>query len=116
MTAERDLQREEDERITRVLEELPAVGVPKDFAARVMAQLPERKFARVPADAWNVRRTHYGRNAMLLFAALLCALLVAGAVMRGDGRAWQLAEALALLQLVAIVLWWGLGWRTRSTV
>ena len=39
----------EDDRITRALEQAPAVTVPADFADRVMAQLPEQKVARVPA-------------------------------------------------------------------
>lgn len=113
MTPEKDLQRVEEDRITRALEQAPAVAVPTEFAARVMARLPERKVARVPADGFFVRRTHYGRNALLAGAALLlCCLLVAGALGHGGGIAWQLAEWTALVQLGGIALWCGLAWRT----
>jgi hypothetical protein len=113
MTPERDLQRVEDDRITHVLEPAPAVMVPRDFAARVMAQLPERKVARIRvASGLLVRRTHYGRNAMLAGAMLLCCLLVAaGAVGHGGGTAWQLMEWTAMTQLAGIALWFGLAWR-----
>ena len=119
MTAERDLQREEDDRITRALEQAPAVTVPVEFAARVMAQLPERKVAR--AYDWSglfVRRTHYGRNAMLAAAAVLCCLLVvAGLASRGSSDAvWRITEWIVLAQLAGIALWWGLAWRTRASL
>jgi hypothetical protein len=110
MTPEKDLQRVEEDRITHALEQPPEVTVPADFAARMMAQLPERKAARVPAAGWFVRRTHYGRNAMLAGAGLLCCLLMVAAVGHG-GTAWQLAEWIALLQLAGIALWYGLAWR-----
>ena len=74
-----------EDRITRALEQAPAVTVPADFAARVMAQLPERKVARVPAG-FEVHRTHYGRNAMLVGAALLCCLLLVGRSRRREMR------------------------------
>jgi hypothetical protein len=113
MTPERDLQRVEEERIVRVLEQAPAVTVPAEFAARVMAQLPERKVTRVPAEhGLFVRRTHYGRNAMIAGAAVLCCLLMAAAMRHGGGTAWQLAEWTALVQLGGIGLWCGLAWRT----
>lgn len=116
MTPERDLQREEDDRITRVLEQAPTVTVAADFAARVMMQLPERKVARMPkVGGLFVRHTHYGRNAMLLGAAVLCCLLVAAAGHAGDER-WRLMEWTALTQLAGIALWGGLAWRTRDSV
>lgn len=105
----------EEGRITRVLEQAPAVTVPADFAARVMAQLPERKAARVRAG-FEMRRTHYGRNAMLAGAALLCCLLMAGAIASKGGAAWWLAEWTALAQLAGITLWCGLAWRTRASI
>jgi hypothetical protein len=104
-------ERHEEERIVRALEQAPAVTVPAEFVARVMAQVPERKVARVPTG-WFVRRTHYGRNAMLMGAVVLCCLLVAGAAGHGAGIAWQLAEWTALAQLAGIALWCGLAWRT----
>jgi hypothetical protein len=114
MTPEKDLQRVEEDRITRVLEEAPAVTVPADFAARVMAQLPERKVGRVPE--WSglfIRRTHYGRNAMLAGAAVLCCLLVVAAIASNHGGvAWQATEWVVLAQLAGIALWCGLAWRT----
>ena len=113
MTPERNLQREEEDRITHALEQPPAVTVPADFAARVMAQLPERKVGRVPE--WSgafIRRTHYGRNAMLAGAAVLCCLLVVAAMASHHGSiAWQAAEWLVLAQLAGIALWCGLAWR-----
>jgi hypothetical protein len=116
MTPERNLQREEEDRITRALEQAPAVAVPAEFAARVMAQLPERKVAR--ASEWSgmfVRRTHYGRNAMLAGAAVLCCLLVvAAAASNHGGVAWEAIEWMVLAQLAGIALWWGLAWRTRD--
>jgi hypothetical protein len=116
MTPERDLQRMEEDRITQALEQAPAVMVPADFAARVMMQLPERKVARVPE--WRgvfVRRTHYGRNAMLAGAALLCCLLlVTGVASHGGEIAWRLAEWMALTQLAGIALWYGLARPSRQ--
>jgi hypothetical protein len=106
----------EEDRITHALEQAPAVAVPAEFMARVMAQVPERKVARVPADGLFVRRTHYGRNAMLAGAALLCCLLVAGVVASNGGRAWWLAEWTALAQLAGIALWCGLAWRVRASM
>lgn len=118
MTPEIDVQRAEEDRIARALEEAPAVVIPADFAARVMAQLPERKVARVPE--WRgllFRRTHYGRNAMLAGAALLCCLLVVtGVVGHSGGAVWQLAEWTALAQLAGIALWGGLAWRARASL
>jgi hypothetical protein len=111
MTPERDLQRVEEERIVRALEQAPAVTVPAEFAARVMAHVPERKVVRVPADGFFVRRTHYGRNAMLAGAVVLCCLLVA-AVASNGGTAWRVAEWTSLAQLAGIALWCGLAWRT----
>lgn len=115
MTPERDLQREKDDRITRALEQAPAVAVPTDFVARVIAQLPEKKIARIPeVSGLSVRQTHYGRNAMMLGAAVLCCLLLAAAASNG-GKAWQLTEWMALTQLAGIALWYGLAWRTRGS-
>ncbi len=114
MTPERDLQRMQEDRTTRALEQAPAVAVPAEFTARVMARLPERKVARVPADGLFVRRTHYGRNAMLAGAGLLCCLLVAGVVASNGSAAWRLAEWTALAQLAGIALWCGLAWRVRD--
>jgi len=115
MTPERDNERVEEERITRALEQAPSVQVPAGFAARVMAQLPERKVVRVPAGMF-VRRTHYGRNAMLTGAALLCCLLLAGAIVAKGDPMWRFAEWTALAQLAGIALWCGLAWRVRSSV
>jgi hypothetical protein len=115
MTPGRDMKRVEEDRITRALEQAPAVAVPADFAARVMAQLPERKVARVPAGLL-VRRTHYGRNAMLAGAALLCCLLLVGPIVSKGDAVWRLAEWTALAQLGGIALWCGLAWRTRTSV
>ena len=113
MTAERH----EEGRITRMLEQAPAVAVPADFSARVMERLPEPKVGRVTAGLGSfVRRTHYGRSAMLVGAVLLCCLLVAGAVASNGNAAWRLAEWTALAQLSGIALWYGLAWRTRSSV
>ncbi|HEX4580762.1 MAG TPA: hypothetical protein VH139_01815 [Acidobacteriaceae bacterium] len=106
----------DEERITRALERAPAVVVPADFAARVMARLPERKARPAPEAGWLPRRTHYGRNAMLAGAVLLCCLLVAGAVASHGDAAWRVAEWTALAQLAGIALWCGLAWRMRGSV
>lgn len=108
--------RHEEDRITRALEQAPAVAVPAEFMARVMARLPQRKVAPVPADGLLfVRRTHYGRNAMLAAAVLLCCLLLATAVPNG-AAGWRLAEWIALAQLAGIALWCGLAWRAGASV
>jgi hypothetical protein len=113
MTQEPNLQRMEEDRMTRALEQAPAVAVPADFAARLMVRLPERKAARVPVgNEWFVRRTHYGRNAMQAGAVLLCCLLVvAAAASNRGGVAWEMAEWIALTQLGGIALWRGLAGR-----
>ena len=113
MTPEKDLQRVEEDRITHVLEQGPAVTVPADFAARLMQKLPEPKAVRISARrGLFVRRTHYGRNALLAGAALLFCLLVAAAMGNGGGTARLLMEWMALTQLAGIALWWGLARRT----
>jgi hypothetical protein len=115
MTPERDLQRMEEDRITQALEQAPVVTVPAEFMARVMARLPERKEGRVSAG-FSMRRTHYGRNAMLAGAVLLCCLLVMTAVASNGATAWRLAGWTALAQLAGIALWCGLAWRTKASV
>jgi hypothetical protein len=112
---EMDLQRFEEDRLTRALERAPTVAVPADFAARVMARVPERKVARVPAG-WFMRRTHYGRNALLAAATLLCCVLMAAAVVSNGGVGWWLTEWTVLAQLAAIALWWGLARRARGSL
>ncbi len=106
----------EEERVTQALERAPAVAVPADFAARVMAQLPERKLRPAPEAGYFRQRTHYGRNALLAGVVLLCCLLVAAAVASRGDAAWRAAEWTALAQLAGIALWWGLTWRTRRLV
>jgi hypothetical protein len=53
---------------------------------------------------------------MLAGAALLCCLLLVGAIASKGDAAWRLAEWTALAQLAGITLWCGLAWRTRSSV
>jgi hypothetical protein len=101
-------ERDGEERITRVLEDAPAVTVPADFTTMVMARLPQRRTALYGVLLLR-RRTHYGRNAMLAGAVLLCGLLVFGAVTHQATAAWQLAEWIILAQLAGIVLWRGLA-------
>lgn len=100
-------ERDEEARITRVLDDAPAVTVPTEFTAAVMARLPQRTLARY--EVLLRQRTHYGRKAMLVGAVLLCCLLVFGAVTRQGTIAWQVAEWIILAQLAGIVLWRGLA-------
>src|SRR5690348_13293184 len=102
----------EEDRITRALENAPHVTVPADFAARVMARVPARQAAR--HGLLLRQRTHYGRNLMLGGAVLLCSLLVVVAVGGQPTAAWRLAEWTILAQLGGIGLWYGMARRTQA--
>jgi hypothetical protein len=105
-------QWDEEARITRALEDAPSVTVPADFAARVMARVPQRKPARY--DLLLRQRTHYGRNLMLGGAVLLCALLITVAIGGQSTATWRLAEWIILVQLAGIALWYGMARRTQA--
>jgi hypothetical protein len=105
-------QWDEEDRMTRALEDAPHVTVPADFAARVMARVPQRKATRYGLPLRQ--RTHYGRNLMVGGAVLLCALLVAVAVGGQTTAAVRVAEWTIFAQLAGIALWYGMARRTQA--
>jgi hypothetical protein len=87
-----------DQRIVRALEIAPETRIPADFAARVAAQLPERR----PV---SLTPTHYGKGAMLIgLGVILVALLILATQTRGHA-ALGLLESLLFAQFIALAVW-----------
>lgn len=86
-----------DQRIVRALEAAPEIQIPADFAARVTAQLPERR----PV---SLTPTHYGKGALLIgLGVILVALLILATQTRG--HALGLLESLLFAQFIALAVW-----------
>jgi hypothetical protein len=98
------------EQITAALETVPYVDVPVDFAARVIARVPQQKARRIVAPALTPAR--YGQFASVLGMILLVAAMLYLAPQTRSSVTWQLLQALLLAQLIGLVLWFG---RLRQT-
>lgn len=96
-----------DDAITQALERAPQVGIPADFSARVMANLPRR-----PHFVLTVQ-THWGRNMSILGALLLTILIAWVATSSSPCIITQLLEAFLMVQLCALCIWYALR-RYRS--
>lgn len=109
-----DLQKTRDgdmDRIVQALEAAPSVTVPDDFAARVMARVPQQPQRRYVLRQALQTEAHFGRK--LAVAALL--ILVVGMVLlaphtAGSGT-WLLLQGLLFAQLVALLLWMGIFYK-----
>jgi hypothetical protein len=100
-----------DQRIVRVLEEVPELQVPADFAVRVASQLPARR----PV---SLTPTHYGKNAMLIgtvvtLGALLVLALHSSALHSTGQAGFGLLEWLLFAQFIALAVWLSV-WRHSS--
>jgi len=90
--------------MTNALETAPDVQVPGDFAARVMARVPQQKRRHIVMPA--IARARYGRFAMLAAMACILIAMVAFAP-EGSSSMGILIESALLAQLAALVLWFG---------
>ena len=98
------------QRITAALETAPEVQVPADFAARVAARVPQVKRRRLVVPSLTPAR--YGRFATLVaMLVLLAAVLVFAPHTRGS-ILWTVLEAVLVMELGALVLWF--GWLRRA--
>jgi hypothetical protein len=98
------------EQITAALEATPNVHAPDDFAARVMARVPQQKTRRIVVPALAPAR--YGQYASVLGMVLLVVAMLYFAPQTRSSLTWQLLQGLLLTQLICLVLWFG---RLRQT-
>jgi hypothetical protein len=91
--------------ITAALETAPDMHIPSDFAARVMARIPQKKTHRIVVPALPPAR--YGQFASVLGMVLIVAAMLYLAPQTRSSLTWQLLQGLLLAQLVCLVLWFG---------
>jgi hypothetical protein len=94
------------QQITEALEARPAVSVPDDFAARLMARIPQQqqRKLRVPA---LMAPSHYGHIALVAAIMLVLVGTIAVAPLTRTSSLWFGLQFLLLTQLVALVLLYG---------
>jgi hypothetical protein len=102
----------EMEAIIKALESAPDVAVPDDFAARLMARVPQQQTQRRYVLMQTPQaESHVGRT--LAFAALL--VLVVGMLLLAPhtpgSETWLLLQGLLFAQLVALLLWMGISYK-----
>lgn len=85
-----------DERLTRALERKPAVDVPAGFAARVAAQVPQRRPVAVQPARYGLLAARIGMGVLLL-ALIMAAMHSAGRTVFGVAVEWVLCAELAAL-------------------
>ena len=100
------------QQITDALEARPAVQVPDDFAARLMARVPQQqqRKLRVPA---LMAPSHYGHIALVAGIMLVLAGTIAVAPLTRTSPLWFGLQFLLLTQLVAFVILFG---KTRHSL
>ncbi len=94
--------------IIEALETAPHVNVPDDFAARVMARLPQQSTRRLRMPALPAR-SHYGRTAAVTCMVILVVAMVVLAPHTMQSRTLGYMQALLFAQLAALLLWIGLN-------
>lgn len=87
-------------RLTRSLEAAPQIAVPVDFAARVMARVPQREMA-VPTRVSNAARS----VALASIAVLACVLLVLMFAIPQTRFVSFALEPLLAMQLAGLLYW-----------
>ena len=110
----KDPQEQQDEfnaSLLRALETPPQIVAPQDFAARVMARIPQepktrQRFANVVSTAPG-----YGRKAIFGALAVLVAIMFVVTPAAGTSRVWMTLELVLLAQLGIFVLWLGFSRR-----
>jgi hypothetical protein len=89
--------------ITQALETKPTISVPDDFAARVMARVPQTRRAVAP----SISRGRYGRFALLCAMPLLVVAMLVLAPATHDSVLWLCMQTMLFAELAGIVLWFG---------
>ena len=106
-------------RVTRALERVPEMNITDDFAARVVARLPERQVAPLESLArlrqtslrqTGLKQTGYGYGAIVAsLVVLLVALAALAPRTAGHGVFWVVMECVLCGQFVALAAWLGAG-------
>jgi hypothetical protein len=100
--------------VTQALERVPAIRISEDFAARVVARLPQPPVAPLGSLArlrqTSLRQTRYGYGAIVAsLLVLLVALAVVAPRTAGHGVFWVVMECVLCGQFVALAAWLGTG-------
>ena len=97
--------------IMQALERPPEIAVPNDFAARVMARVPQQPRRRYVLRQALQTEARLGRK--LAFVAML--ILVAGMILLAPhtsaSETWLLLQGVLFAQLVALLLWLGISYK-----
>jgi hypothetical protein len=104
-------------RVTQALERVPEVKITDDFAARVVARLPERQVAARESlgslarlSQTSLKQTGYGYGAIVAsLVVLLVALAALAPRTAGHGVFWVVMECVLCGQFVALAAWLGAG-------
>jgi hypothetical protein len=92
------------QQITAALETSPSVQVPSDFAARLMARVPQQKQRRIVVPA--ISRARYGRYAILAAMLLILVAMLVYAP-RSTSNMGLIIQFTLLAELAALALWFG---------
>ena len=116
-------------RVTQALERVPEVKITDDFAAHVVARLPERQMApRESLDSLarlrqtrlkqtGLKQTRYGYGAIMAsLVVLLVALAALAPRTAGHGVFWVVMECVLCGQFVALAAWLGAGRRGQISL
>lgn len=102
------------EALVRALETAPAVDVPADFAARVMARVPETSRSAVSLKRARALTPRYGRTAAFGATGVVLVAMLLMARLPGVTSVWSSLQIVMLVQLCAYTLWIGLAsWRRQ---
>lgn len=107
----KDAQDEFNAALLRALETPPQIVAPQDFAARVMACVPQEPKARHRFTNASFTAPGYGRKAIFGALAVLVAIMFAVTPVAGTSRIWMTLELVLLAQLGVFVLWLGFSRR-----
>ena len=111
-------------RVTQALERVPEVKITDDFAARVVARLPERQVAARESlgslarlSQTRLKQTRYGYGAIVAsLVVLLVALAALAPRTAGHGVFWVVMECVLCGQFVALAAWLGAGRRGQISL
>ncbi len=97
-----------EEQLVRALEKAPAVPIPDDFAARVMARIPHQP-RRGYVLRGSFRKSRLGSLLLLMAMLVLVAGMLLAAPYTKDSSTWLILQGLLFAQLAALLLWVGLS-------
>jgi len=112
----KDAQDPQDEfnvALLRALEASPQIAAPKDFAARVMARVPQESKPRQRFANAVFTAPEYGRRAIFVALGLLLVLMLAISPATRTSSTWMTFQMVLLAQFGVLVLW--LGFRSHSS-